>query len=254
MPESYPIEFDFPINVHRMIKGEREYVENEISTILKTIREYEEPDERIITKIILETCYLNDNQKKLVCKWAKKYGADFVKTSTGFGPGGATLEDVQLMKDAAHPLEVKAAGGIKSFDKMKEYTAAGVTRIGTSSGPKIMMEALKAIGKTQKLREYASMIDHTNLRPEADDRSILNTCWEAKTYDFKAVCVRPEYMAIVVGDLKRTEVKPCIAIGFENLKEKDRDGLLGTKRYDVDLDRKLYEVEECMRVFREITQ
>lgn len=92
-----------------------------------------------ILKIIIETCYLSDKEKKAACKLLVKAGADYVKTSTGFGTGGATLEDVIIIKKAVHgKAEVKASGGIKDFETAMKYIKLGVSRIGTSSGIKIV--------------------------------------------------------------------------------------------------------------------
>lgn len=86
-------------------------------------------------KVIIETCYLTDAEKKTACELTVKAGADFVKTSTGFGPGGATFSDVKLMLDALHgKAQVKASGGIRDFETAMQYINLGVSRIGTSNG------------------------------------------------------------------------------------------------------------------------
>lgn len=88
-----------------------------------------------IVKIIIETCYLTDKEKILAAKLVKASGADFVKTSTGFGPGGATVEDVALLRKAVGPdFGVKASGGIKTRAQALEMVKAGANRLGTSSG------------------------------------------------------------------------------------------------------------------------
>ena len=95
-----------------------------------------------ILKVIIEAALLTDEEKVIACQLAKAAGAEYVKTSTGFGPGGATAHDVALMRQAVGPgLGVKAAGGIKSLADAKEMVAAGATRIGASAGVKIMQEA-----------------------------------------------------------------------------------------------------------------
>ena len=92
-----------------------------------------------IVKVILETCLLTDEEKIRACQICKKAKADFVKTSTGFSKGGATLHDVALMKFAVgDSLKVKASGGIRSLEDAKAMIAAGADRLGTSSGVKIM--------------------------------------------------------------------------------------------------------------------
>src|SRR5690606_34283715 len=92
-----------------------------------------------ILKVIIETCYLTEREKKTACELSVKAGADYIKTSTGFGTGGATLEDVILINKAVHgKAEVKASGGIKDFETAMKYIKLGVSRIGTSSGIKIV--------------------------------------------------------------------------------------------------------------------
>jgi len=94
--------------------------------------------------VILETCYLSDAEKETVCRIAKEAGVDFVKTSTGFGTAGATVEDVALMRRVVGPeIGVKAAGGIRDLDTALAMIKAGATRIGTSSGVTIV-EAYKS--------------------------------------------------------------------------------------------------------------
>lgn len=88
-----------------------------------------------ILKVILETCYLDEAEKKLACKICVDAGADFVKTSTGFGTGGATIEDIKLMKNAVKgDAKIKASGGIRDRETALEYVYLGVDRIGTSNG------------------------------------------------------------------------------------------------------------------------
>lgn len=89
--------------------------------------------------MIIETCYLTEAEKERACLLAVDAKADFVKTSTGFGNGGATLADVQLMKRVvADQLKIKASGGIKTKEEALKYIALGVSRIGTSSGPELI--------------------------------------------------------------------------------------------------------------------
>ncbi len=90
-------------------------------------------------KLILETCYLEQEEKRRVCRMALEAGWDFVKTSTGFGTAGATLSDVQLMREeVGTAMEIKASGGIRDYETALQYLRAGATRIGTSSGPAIV--------------------------------------------------------------------------------------------------------------------
>lgn len=93
----------------------------------------------VLVKVIIETCYLTDEEKVKACQMAVKAGADFVKTSTGFGTGGATVEDVRLMKQTVgNACKVKASGGIRDKEAFEAMIAAGADRIGCSAGVKIM--------------------------------------------------------------------------------------------------------------------
>ena len=95
----------------------------------------------VVTKLIIECCYLSDDEKVLACRLAKKAGFDFVKTSTGFGPGGATVEDVALMrKTVGKGMGVKAAGGIRTLDDALGMLAAGANRLGCSAGVEIVSQ------------------------------------------------------------------------------------------------------------------
>jgi len=121
-------EIDMVINIGMLQSGNHPYVENEIAAIKKAMGEMQ-------LKVIIETCYLSEEEKKTACNLAMSAGADFVKTSTGFGTGGATLEDVQLMKSiVGDRMKIKASGGIKNTKTALEYVALGISRIGTSSG------------------------------------------------------------------------------------------------------------------------
>ncbi|CAL2085128.1 Deoxyribose-phosphate aldolase [Tenacibaculum sp. 190524A05c] len=121
-------EIDMVINVGKLLEGDFDYVENEIRLIKEGIGEN-------LLKVIFENCYLNKEQIQKVSELALNAGADFIKTSTGFGTGGATFEDVQLMKDIVKDkVQIKAAGGIRDITTAKKYIEMGVTRLGTSSG------------------------------------------------------------------------------------------------------------------------
>jgi deoxyribose-phosphate aldolase len=96
-----------------------------------------------LCKVILETALLTDEEKEIACRIAGEVGADFVKTSTGFGPGGATVADVALMRRVVGPdMGVKASGGVRTYADVRAMVEAGATRIGTSSGVRIVEEAL----------------------------------------------------------------------------------------------------------------
>jgi deoxyribose-phosphate aldolase len=95
-----------------------------------------------LVKVIIEAALLVDEEKVIACQLAKAAGADYVKTSTGFGPGGATVADVALMRKVVGPgVGVKAAGGVKSYSDAQALIAAGATRLGASAGVKILKEA-----------------------------------------------------------------------------------------------------------------
>lgn len=121
-------EIDMVINVGKLLDGEYEYVEQEIRLIKETIGNN-------VLKVIFENCYLSKEQIKTASQLAVNAGADFVKTSTGFGTDGATFKDVQLMKDVVKDnAQIKAAGGVRDSVTAEKYIKMGVTRLGTSSG------------------------------------------------------------------------------------------------------------------------
>lgn len=125
-------EIDMVINIGFLKSGK--YIEVE-----KEIREIKNSIGKNILKVIIENCYLTDDEKKIVTEIVLKAGADFVKTSTGFGTGGATLEDLKLMKEIVKDkIEIKAAGGVKDIETAIEFLNAGVTRLGTSSGVQLV--------------------------------------------------------------------------------------------------------------------
>lgn len=128
-------EIDMVINIAKLKDGDDDYVESEIAGVVEASKG------KAIVKVIIETCLLTDDEKKQVCSLAVKAGADFVKTSTGFSTGGATIKDVALMKQTvgAH-VGVKASGGIRSKEDAQAMVHAGATRIGASSGIAIVTE------------------------------------------------------------------------------------------------------------------
>ena len=125
-------EIDMVINVGMLKAGEDDYVQNEIHLLKQAVGNK-------ILKVIIETCLLTDEEKVRVCKLAKEAGADFVKTSTGFSKGGATVEDVRLMRETVGPeMGVKASGGVRTHEDLLAMVEAGANRIGTSNGTKII--------------------------------------------------------------------------------------------------------------------
>ena len=121
-------EIDMVINVAKLKDGEIDYVENEIRLIKEAIGDN-------VLKVIIETCYLTDEEKVKACELSLVAKADFVKTSTGFGTGGATYEDVKLMKSVVGDnAKVKASGGVRDKETAQKYVDLGAERLGTSSG------------------------------------------------------------------------------------------------------------------------
>ena len=134
--ESGADEIDMVMNISRFKSGELSMVQDEISKIVSSLP-------KIIVKIIIETCYLTDEEKVIACEMAIKGRADFVKTSTGFGPAGATVDDVKLLLNTAKErIKVKASGGIKTLDGTLKMINAEAVRIGTSAGMEIIEEFL----------------------------------------------------------------------------------------------------------------
>ena len=125
-------EIDMVINVAKLKDGEFDYAENEIRLIKEAIGNN-------VLKVIIETCYLTDEEKVKACELSLVAKADFVKTSTGFGTGGATYEDVKLMKSVVgNNAKVKASGGVKDKETAQKYVDLGAERLGTSSGIEIV--------------------------------------------------------------------------------------------------------------------
>ena len=128
-------EIDMVINIGMVKNGEYEAVTEEIRQLKEAV------GERIL-KVIIETCYLTEAEKIAMCRAVTEAGADYIKTSTGFGTGGASVEDVRLMK--AHigsEVKIKAAGGIRTREEMEAYLAAGCSRIGTSGAISMLQDS-----------------------------------------------------------------------------------------------------------------
>jgi deoxyribose-phosphate aldolase len=130
-------EIDMVINVGALKSGDLRTVERDIEAVASTCREC-----GALSKVIIEAALLTDDEKIAACTIAKAAGADYVKTSTGFGPGGATAADVALMrKVVGADMGVKAAGGVRDLEGLKAMVAAGATRVGASAGVKIVQQA-----------------------------------------------------------------------------------------------------------------
>lgn len=120
-------EIDMVVNISDVKNGNFAAVESEIATMKEIVGDK-------ILKVIIETCYLTEEEKIAMCKAVTKAGADYIKTSTGFGTGGATMEDIQLFKaNIGSDVKMKAAGGVKTVADMEAFLNAGCDRIGTSS-------------------------------------------------------------------------------------------------------------------------
>jgi deoxyribose-phosphate aldolase len=129
-------ELDLVLNIGRLRSGAADEVRAEIAAVVAAARG------RALVKVILETAYLDEAQKVLGCRLADDAGADFVKTSTGFAPSGATLEDIRLLRRSVSPrVQVKAAGGIRTLDALLAALEAGATRIGATATEQILAEA-----------------------------------------------------------------------------------------------------------------
>ncbi len=128
-------ELDMVINVGALKSGFPDYVEKEIASVVRAVR-------GVPVKVILETSYLTTEEKIAVCQMSLRAGAAFVKTSTGFGEGGATVQDVALMHEVVGGrMGIKAAGGVRTYGDAVTLIEAGATRIGTSTGPNIIEAA-----------------------------------------------------------------------------------------------------------------
>ncbi len=130
-------ELDMVINIGRMIHGDHDAVREEIRQIVDLAHSC-----GAIVKVILETCYLTDEQKRTACRLSEEAGADFVKTSTGYGSKGCTIDDLKLMRAAvSERVRVKGSGGIRDLDTVLSARAVGAARCGVSATAKIMEEA-----------------------------------------------------------------------------------------------------------------
>ena len=128
-------EVDMVIPVGRLKDRDLDYVRNDIRSVAEAAKG------KALTKVIIETCLLTDEEKRIACRLAKEAGANFVKTSTGFSTGGATVEDVKLMRETVgSELGVKASGGVRSRADAEAMIVAGASRLGTSSSVKIIEE------------------------------------------------------------------------------------------------------------------
>lgn len=143
-------EVDMVIHVGALKAGDHRYVADDIAAVVQAAHAG-----GALLKVIIETCLLTNEEKTTACRLAKQAGADFVKTSTGFSTGGATIEDIALMRKTVGPeMGVKASGGVRTLEDALKMVGAGATRIGTSAGVKLMQEVQEAHRPTGPLQEH----------------------------------------------------------------------------------------------------
>jgi deoxyribose-phosphate aldolase len=136
-------ELDMVVNISKVLSGDWDYVEADIKAVVDVTHSAGQK-----VKVIFENCYLQDDQKIRLCKICSDLGADWVKTSTGYGSGGATIEDLKLMvENTPETVEVKAAGGVRDIDKLLEVRALGVTRCGASRTKDMLDECKRRLGQ-----------------------------------------------------------------------------------------------------------
>jgi deoxyribose-phosphate aldolase len=137
-------ELDMVLHIGRLLSGDFDYVKADITAVVDTAHA-----RGARVKVILENCYLTDELKRAGCRLSEEAGADFVKTSTGFARGGATIEDIVLMRAAVSAsVQVKAAGGVRDLDMALKVREAGATRFGATQTEAIMEEAYRRKGRT----------------------------------------------------------------------------------------------------------
>ena len=147
-------ELDMVINIGKLLGGDEDYVRDEIRQIVQVAHEA-----GALVKVILETCYLTDAQKVTACHLSEEAGADFVKTSTGYGTKGCTIQDLQLMRrSVSERVQVKGSGGIRDLDTVLSARAVGATRCGVSATAAIMAEAEKRYAEGT-LQEVDTLMD-----------------------------------------------------------------------------------------------
>ncbi|MGM0432212.1 MAG: deoxyribose-phosphate aldolase [Spirochaetota bacterium] len=133
------IELDMVLNISKLRSGDYDYVQDEIAAVVELTHKHGG-----IVKVIFENCYLNDEQKKKACQLSEAAGADFVKTSTGFGTGGATFKDLRLMREnVSQEIQVKAAGGIRELDTALLVREVGGSRFGCTRTEEILEDCKK---------------------------------------------------------------------------------------------------------------
>jgi deoxyribose-phosphate aldolase len=136
------VELDMVVNIGKVLSKDWRYVSTDIRAVVEAAHAG-----KALVKVIFENCFLTDDLKQKLCELCGEVRADFVKTSTGYGATGATTEDLQLMRRYAPPhVQVKAAGGVRTFDRLLEVRALGVTRVGATATQPILDECKKRLG------------------------------------------------------------------------------------------------------------
>jgi len=136
------VELDMVLNIGKLRSGDYEFVKADIQAVVDVAHRHDVP-----VKVILENYYLTDEQKKIACRLCEEVGADWVKTSTGFADGGATLEDLKLMREnVSQKVQIKAAGGVRDLDMAIKVRQAGCTRFGATRTETIMEECHRKFG------------------------------------------------------------------------------------------------------------
>jgi deoxyribose-phosphate aldolase len=136
-------ELDMVVNISHVLSGHWAYVRDDIKAVIDVTHAAGQK-----VKVIFENCYLKDDHKIRLCQICGELGADWVKTSTGYGSGGATMEDLKLMRQHSPPhVQVKAAGGVRDLDKLLQVRALGVSRIGASRTKEILDECRRRLGQ-----------------------------------------------------------------------------------------------------------
>jgi deoxyribose-phosphate aldolase len=135
-------ELDMVVNIGKVLSGDWAYVRDDIAAVVTAAHK-----RGVIVKVIFENCFLQNVHKEMLCRVCGEVGADFVKTSTGYGDGGATDEDLTLMRRCSPPrVQVKAAGGVRTLDRLLAVRAIGVTRVGATASKAILDEARQRRG------------------------------------------------------------------------------------------------------------
>ncbi|MDH7569355.1 MAG: deoxyribose-phosphate aldolase [Armatimonadota bacterium] len=135
-------ELDMVVNISKVLSGDWDYVRRDLAAVIEVTHAAGQK-----VKVIFENCYLQDVHKVRLCEICGELNADWVKTSTGYGTGGATLEDLRLMRRHAPPhVQVKAAGGVRDLDRLLEVRAIGVTRVGATRTVQILDEVKRRLG------------------------------------------------------------------------------------------------------------